>query len=169
MKGSAPSARSFPTLREDVAHRPARGRRSHQPNLGLRPRPLPGGHCSLSTGPPLLAHPEIAEILIPQGTKLTLRPAGIAGSPVYHWTPYQVVVAGGDGEAKAQGPSKWRGTTWTAKEPLDSTISSLRRRKSQKCLGMFGRWYAYSSQYGPEELVSLVLSNGTRDGKGLNE
>ena len=38
----------------------------------------------LSAGPPLLAH---REILIPQGTKLTLRPAGIAGSPVYHWTP----------------------------------------------------------------------------------
>jgi hypothetical protein len=30
---------------------------------------LPGGHCSLSAGPPLLAH---REILIPQGTKLTL-------------------------------------------------------------------------------------------------
>ena len=72
MKGSAPSARSSLTLGEDVAHRPARGRRSHQPNLGLRPRPLPGGHCSLSTGPPLLAHREVAEILIPQGTKLTL-------------------------------------------------------------------------------------------------
>ena len=107
-KGRGPDARTFTTLGEDVAHRPARGRRSHQPNLGLRPRPLPGGHCSLSTGPPLLAHREIAEILIPQGTKLTLRPAGIAGSPVYHWTPYQVLVAGGDGEAKAQGPSKWR-------------------------------------------------------------
>ena len=75
-KGRGPDARTFTTLGEDVAHRPARGRRSHQPNLGLRPRPLPGGHCSLSAGPPLLAH---REILIPQGTKLTLRPAGIAG------------------------------------------------------------------------------------------
>ena len=67
-KGRGPDARTFTTLGEDVAHRPARGRRSHQPNLGLRPRPLPGGHCSLSTGPPLLAH---REIRIPQGTKLT--------------------------------------------------------------------------------------------------
>ena len=82
-KGRGPDDRAFTTLGEDVAHRPARGRRSHQPNLGLRPRPLPDGHCSLSAGPPLLAH---REILIPQGTKyiykLTLRPAGIAGSPV---------------------------------------------------------------------------------------
>ena len=64
-RAGGPDARTFTTLGEDVAHRPARGRRSHQPNLGLRPRPLPGGHCSLSAEPPLLAH---REILIPQGT-----------------------------------------------------------------------------------------------------
>ena len=30
-------------------------------------------------------------------------------------------------------------------------------------------WALVRVQYGPEELVSLVLLNGTRVGKGLNE